>query len=177
MTKDEVRAMMKYFNSVYKNFYEGANIGDVLEIWADFFKDENKDLVAMACKNYVRSNQYPPTIAGIMEQMRLLKEKETDTDLWAMIQKAARNGTYGAEEEFNKLPPECQSFIGNPSTLKELAQIDSNTMNTIVKGQFLKRVEAIKEHQEVQRGLPAEVRQAIEASKMKMLQEGETTWD
>ena len=74
------------------------------------------------------------------------------------------------KEEFEKLPPECQSFVGSPASLKELAQIDTGTMNTIVKGQFLKRVEAIKEHQEVQRGLPAEVRRAIEESKLRMLE-------
>lgn len=172
MTRDEVRAMMKFFNAAYRNFYDGSNPTDVLEVWASCFKDDDKDIVARACNNYVKHNQYPPTIAGIIEQMRLITEKETDTDLWSLIQKAVRNGTYGAKEEFEKLPPECQSFVGSPASLKELAQIDTGTMNTIVKGQFLKRVEAIKEHQEVQKGLPVEVKRAIEESKLRML-EGE----
>ena len=172
MTRDEVRAMMKYFDSAYRHFYEGANPSEVLEVWFGAFKGEDKDIVARACANYVKHNQYPPTIAGVFEQMNLMKEKETDTDLWALIEKAARNGTYGAVEEFEKLPPECQSFVGSPAALKDLAQVDTGTMNTVVKGQFLKRVGDIKERQEVQKGLPAEVRKAIEESKVRML-EGE----
>ena len=173
MTKEQVIQMMKYFNAAYKGFYEGANTSDVVGVWFDAFKDEDSRVVGMAAKNYTRENTYPPTIAGIFQQMKLITTKETDTDLWALIEKAASNGTYRSVEEFEKLPPECQSFIGSPSALKDLALADYGTLNTIVKGQFLKQVRAIKEHQEVQRGLPAEVRQAIEDSKLKMLQEGE----
>lgn len=174
MTKDEVRAMMMYLDAAYRHFYEGANQSNVLDVWADVFKDEDKDIVARACRNYVKNNQYPPTVAGIMEQVKLIKNPETDTDLWILIEKAARNGTYNSAEEFAKLPPECQSFIGDAAALKDLAQTDMGTMNTVVKGQFLKRVEAIKQHQEVQRGLPMDVKKAIQESKMRMLEEGES---
>lgn len=172
MTRDETKKMILYLHTAYKGFCEDKNLTNVVDVWHDAFKDDDVKLVSKATQNYVNANEYYPTIAGIRKQINLLKESETDTDLWALIQKAVRNGTYGAKEEFEKLPPECQSFVGSPASLKELAQIDTGTMNTIVKGQFLKRVEAIKEHQEVQRGLPVEVRQAIEESKLRML-EGE----
>lgn len=172
MTREDTKKMIMYLRMAFRDFCSDKDLTMVVDVWHDAFKDEDTAVVSRATQNYVKHNPYPPTIAGIIEQMRLLKEKETDTDLWSLIQKAVRNGTYGAKEEFEKLPPECQSFVGSPASLKELAQIDTGTMNTIVKGQFLKRVEAIKEHQEVQKGLPAEVRQAIEESKLRML-EGE----
>ena len=172
MTKQELITIMKYFQTVYPGFYQGANQTQVADAWLDAFGEFDAKLVQLAAKNYVRINEYAPTIAGVMKQLNLINKTETDTDLWALIVKAASNGIYGAEEEFKKLPPECQSFVGSPSGLKELAQIDTGTLETVVKGQFLKRVEAIKQHQEVQRGLPSEVRRAIEESRMRML-EGE----
>lgn len=170
MTREDTKKMIMYLRMAFRDFCSDKDLTMVVDVWHDAFKDEDTAIVSKATQNYVKHNPYPPTIAGIMEQISLMKNKETDTDLWALVQKAARNGVYGSEEEFEKLPPECQSFIGNTSALKELAQIDTGTMNTIVKGQFLKRVEAIKEHQEVQRGLPAEVRRAIEESKLRMLE-------
>jgi len=173
MTRDEVKAMMKYFQASYMGFCEGMDFSAVLNVWSDAFKDEDAVVVQTAARNFVSSSEFQPTIAGLKKQIQLIKAKDTETDLWAKIAKAASKGAYYSVEEFEKLPPECQSFVGSPTALKELSQIDQGTMNTIVKGQFLKRVQAIKEHQEVQRGLPAEVRQAIEESKMRMLMEGD----
>lgn len=173
MTKDEIKKMILYFRTVYSGFCEDSNLTDVLNVWFDAFKDEDSRVVGIAAKNYVRANRYPPTIAGVFEQIKLIKSKDTNTDLWAMIVKAAGNGTYHSVEEFEKLPEECKSFIGSPAALKDIAQADMGTLNTVVKGQFLKHVDSIKEHQEVQKGLPANVRQAIAESKMKLLQEGE----
>ena len=173
MTKEQTIKLMEYFQVTYKGFYEGKDTKAVLTVWYDALRDENPTIVSQAARNYVRQNEYPPTIAGIFKQIDLIQQPETDTDLWALIEKAARNGTYNSVEEFNKLPPECQSFVGSPEALKDIAQADIGTLNTIVKGQFLKRVEAIKQHQRVQNGLPAEVRRALEESKLRMLMEGE----
>lgn len=177
MTRDDMKTIMKYFNVAYMNFYKGSSAEDVLNIWFDAFRNEDRKVVAEASKNYVRKNDFPPTIASLNKQIELIKRGATDTDLWAMIQKAVCNGLYGSVEEFEKLPPECQSFIGSPSGLKDLAQIEMGTLNTVVKGQFLKRVDAIREHQEIQRGLPSEVRAEIEkaqsiANGVELIEEG-----
>ena len=169
MTKEQVIKVMEYFQAAYKGFYEGKDTREVLTVWHDALADEDPAVVSEAAKNYVRTQEFAPTVAGLMKQIALIKEPRTDTDYWSLINKAARNALYNADEEFKRLPPECQSFIGSPSALKDLAQADTGTMNTIVKGQFLKRVEAIREHQTVQNGLPAEVRMALEESRLKLL--------
>lgn len=170
MTREEVITMMKYFQSAYKGFYEGANTANVLAVWLDAFKDVDGEYALIAAKNYVKSNDYPPTVAGVMKQIDLIKS-ENDTDLWASLHKAISNGVYNSEAEFKKLPPECKSFIGSPSALRDLAQTDTGTINTVVKGQFLKTITKIKEHQSVQNGLPFEVKAAIAESKRRLLEE------
>lgn len=171
MTKDQIIGLMKYFQAAYRGFYDSKDARDVLKVWYDAFSEEDPRVVDLAAKNYVKANEFPPTAAGLMKQIDLIKRPQADTDMWALINKAARNGTYNSEEEFAKLPPECRSFLGSASALKDLAQTDAGTMNTVVKGQFLKRVEAIREHQTVQDGLPLEVRNAIEESKRRALED------
>ena len=166
MTREETKKMILYLHMAYRDFCGDKDLTSVVNIWHDAFKDYDVKVVEIAAKNYVKTNEFAPTIAGIMKQIRQINKTETETDLWALIQKAASNGIYNSAEEFEKLPPECQSFIGSADALKELSQIDMATMETVVKGQFLKRVEAIQSHQEVQKGLPAEVRQAIEERRM-----------
>ena len=171
MTREETKTLMKYFQTVYPGFHQGSNQTQVVDVWFDAFGEYDTKIVQLAAKNYVKTNEFAPTIAGVMKQIRQISKTETETDLWALIQKAASNGIYNSAEEFEKLPPECQSFVGSADALKELSQIDMATMETVVKGQFLKRVESIQSHQEVQKGLPAEVRQAISAAKMKLLEQ------
>lgn len=166
MTREETKKMILYLHMAYRDFCGDKDLTSVVNIWHDAFKDYDVKVVEIAAKNYVKTNEFAPTIAGIMKQIRQISKTETETDLWALIQKAASNGIYNSAEEFEKLPPECQSFVGSADALKELSQIDMATMETVVKGQFLKRVEAIQSHQEVQKGLPAEVRQAIEERRM-----------
>jgi Loader and inhibitor of phage G40P. len=166
MTREQTKKMILYLHMAYRDFCGDKDLTSVVNIWHDAFKDYDVKIVEIAAKNYVKTNEFAPTIAGIMKQIRQISKTETETDLWALIQKAASNGIYNSAEEFEKLPPECQSFIGSADALKELSQIDMATMETVVKGQFLKRVEAIQSHQEVQKGLPAEVRQAIEERRM-----------
>ena len=162
MTRDDTKKLIMYLRMFYTDFCEGMNLTDVANVWHDIFRDEDGTIVAQAARNYVKTNKFPPTVAGIMEQLDLIKRTDTDADLWKMIQKAVSNGTYGAVEEFDNLPSECKAFIGSPSALRDMAQIDIGTMNTIVKGQFLKNVRAIRNHQQVQKGLPLEVKMAIE---------------
>lgn len=171
MTREETKKMILYLHMAYRDFCGDKDLTSVVNIWHDAFKDYDVKVVEIAAKNYVKTNEFAPTIAGVMKQIRQISKTETETDLWALIQKAASNGIYNSAEEFEKLPPECQSFIGSADALKELSQIDMATMETVVKGQFLKRVESIQSHQEVQKGLPAEVRQAISAAKMKLLEQ------
>lgn len=170
MTKDEVRNMMKYFQTAYKTFYEGSNLSDVLTVWYDAFKEVDKYHAQIAARNYVQSNEYPPTIAGVYKQLDLIREPDSYTDLWALIAKAARNSTYGSAEEFDKLPPLCKSFVGSAANLKDFGQIDQGTLQTVVKSQFVKAAPQIKERQDVQYSLPAEVKIAIENAKLKLLE-------
>ena len=171
MTKDEVRSMMKYFQTAYDGFYKNANLSDVLGVWCDAFKDVDKVCAEIAAKRYVDMNTRPPTIAGVKEQLRLITEEDEATAMWKYIVRAAKNSTYGSVEEFNKLPTECQRFVGSASALKDYGQVDPATLQTVVKAHFMKAIPSIKKHLDARYELPLEVREVIENAKAQRLLE------
>lgn len=157
------------YPATYRNMTDEEKTGQA-EFYHEMLAEEETVIVVHALKNYIKKNQYPPTVAGLQEQIDLLKGNEdTDNELWNLVAKAVRNGSYGSVEEFNKLPVECQRWLGNPQQLKELALCETDKLQQVVRGQFLKTIGQIKQSEQAQRTLPAEVRQAISESKVKLL--------
>ena len=62
----------------------------------------------------------------------------TDLEAWALVRKALSNGTYGAEQEFAKLPPLVQKAVGSPANIREMAQADMESVATVFQSQFLR---------------------------------------
>ena len=174
MTRQEFGSIVAVLRNAYldKDFLSD---NESAEVWYGFLKDLDFGEVKIAVAKLVSENKWMPTIAEIMSQVKLLNETVYDSDgdneLWDLIVKASKNSTYGAVEEFNKLPIECQKFLGSATSLKDFGLIDPNTLQTVVKGQFLKTIPAIRKHTEYNNGLPLEVKLAIEESKQRMLAE------
>ena len=71
--------------------------------------------------------------------------------------------------------PEVKKFFGNVRQVKELAQTDTDTVNTVTKGQFLKQYEVIVSREKEQKLLPQKMQEFIGqiAEKMSVKQLGE----
>ena len=126
---------------------------NTIALYQEMFEDCNINLVAIAVKELINSCEYPPTIATIKNKMYELtnaKKDVSDSDLWNCLLKAIRNGYYGAQEEFQRLPEIVKDFVKSPIQLKELSEMDSSVINSVVKGQFLKQIENLKERAKFQ---------------------------
>lgn len=149
MTIDETKMILGILKTAYPNFYKEMSkqeMLNVVDLWADMFKNDNSKLVTVAVKELINSFQYPPTIADVKNKMySLTSNDKTPSELWESLQKAISNGIYHSEEEFSKLPDECKEFIRNPNQLRELAMTDSDVIHTVTKGQFLKQIQIIQD--------------------------------
>ena len=58
------------------------------------------------------------------------------------------------EEEFEKASPEVKKFFGNVRQVRELAQTNTDVVNSVTKGQFLKQYEVIVNREKEQKLLP-----------------------
>lgn len=152
MTVDETKMILGILKTAYPNFYKDMSKQEMLNIinlWADMFKNDNSKLVTVAVKELINTFQYPPTIADIKNKMYYLTNQEkTPSELWNCLQKAISNSLYNSEKMFEKLPDEVKEFVRSPGQLRELAMMDSDVVHSVTKGQFFKQIEIIQKRKE-----------------------------
>lgn len=96
-----------------------------------------------------------------------------------MVARAIRNGTYGAQKEFDALPPVIKRLIGSPAQLKEWAAMDADVVSSVVASNFQRSYKARAASERELLSLPGDVRSAMQsiADGMRMPElEGGTGW-
>lgn len=177
MTRDETIDLLSVLKAAYPNFYRDMTRKDadhVVALWTDMFKDEPAELVALAVKAHIATDKkgFPPHIGAIKDAIVKIRQPEemTEIEAWGLVQKALRNGYYGAQEEFDKLPPVVQRLVGSPNQLREWAMMDTTTVSSVVASNFQRSYKARAANEREFLALPAEVKGAMEqiAASMKM---------
>ena len=130
-----------------------------VRLWASMFADEPYELVSAAVKTYIASDTkgFPPAIGKIKQLCISLLESEniSEAEAVSLILKATRNGIYGSEEEFAKLPPVCRRIVVNPERLIDWALLDSDEVNTVIASNLRRADVAEKTREQEVKALPA----------------------
>ena len=103
-------------------------------------KDLDYEIAVAAIKNHICKSPYVPKVSDIRHEYAEITTKQTltEAEAWSMVREAIRNGYYGAEEEFAKLPAEVQEAVGRPSSLTEWSQMESGTVESVIQSYFRK---------------------------------------
>ena len=136
----------------------------MIETWYACLADLDYQLVLQAVKKTIIENPYPPTIHDIRKNAIELVNPSTQRngiEAWEEAYQMICNGLYMTQEEFDRHSPEVKKFFGNVKQVKELAQIDAQTVNTVTKGQFLKQYEVITTREKQQKLLPQNMQEMI----------------
>lgn len=151
--------------AVYPNMLADDGAKDV---WYMMLADLSYQQVATALHVHLQTSKYPPTIAELREN-KAEQGGLSELEAWAMVRRALRNGYYGAEEEFDKLPDLVKKAVGAASNLKQWAVSDSGMLETI-EAHFLKafRIQQARAKQDAQ--LSPQVKNLLEEMSMKMLE-------
>lgn len=177
MTREDTLDLLSVLKAAYPNFYRDMtrqDAGHVVDLWFEMFKDEPVELVALAVKAHIATDTkgFPPHIGAIKDAIVKIQQPNEMTELeaWGLVQKALRNGYYGAQEEFDKLPPVVQRLVGSPNQLREWALMDSETVSSVVASNFQRSYKARASHEREFLALPAEVKNTMQqiAESMKM---------
>lgn len=169
MTREETAAMLSLLRVTYPAFYSKMRAGDlnmILDLWAEMFAEEDANIARCALKDLIATHSgFPPDIAAVKARIGAILAVATgepsDAELWQMLKKAAANGTYNSRDEFEKLPAVLKRYLGDHSELMQLAQIDTDTFNTVTHGQFLKEIKVIRERVNCEERMPEGLRQII----------------
>ena len=168
MTRDDTLDLLSILKAAYPNFYRDMTRKDadhVVSLWTEMFKDEPAELVALAVKAHIATDKkgFPPHIGAIKDSIVKIQQPDEMTELeaWGLVQKALRNGYYGAQEEFGKLPPVVQRLVGSPNQLREWALMDSETVSSVVASNFQRSYKARAANEREFLALPTEVKETM----------------
>lgn len=165
MTREQVGKLLMTIQAYYPN-YNPPDKEITLNAWYIMLAEYPEELVLQALRACIATNTsgFAPDVGQIMSKIQTISQpQELDgMTAWGLVSKALRNGTYGAIEEFNKLPPLVRQAVGMPDNLKNWATSDYQTIETVIQSNFLRTYEtAVKRANEINR-MPDNIKSLIE---------------
>ena len=149
-------------------YYPGSDVNPEIAVnaWHAILKNQDYEIVEHAVMGFAAADRrdykkFPSVgqILGYVEKMT--NTGDSPEELWNLVYKAISGNPDRAKEAFDSLPKCCQIWLNNPNQIRELGITDIKTVNTVVRGQFLKTIKEIQEREKVQEQLPENVRKAI----------------
>ena len=165
MNATETKGVLALLRAAYPNFYKDmprADLVAVVNLWQKQFEEFDGRLVLAAVNALISSRVegFPPTIGAVKEQIRKLTAQEmlSETEAWALVSRATRNGLYGYKEEFEKLPPEIRRVVGSPEQLRAWAAMEADEVESVIASHFMRAYRQIEQREREAGLLPASVR-------------------
>lgn len=165
MTKEQVGKLLMTIQAYYPN-YNPPDKKIAINAWYVMLAEYPEELVLQALRACIATNTsgFAPDVGQIMSKMQTISQPQELDGMaaWGLVSKALRNGTYGAAEEFNKLPPLVRQAVGMPDNLKNWATSDYQTIETVIQSNFLRTYETVaKRANEINR-MPDNIKSLIE---------------
>ena len=165
MTREQVGKLLMTIQAYYPN-YNPPDKEITLNAWYIMLAEYPEELVLQALRACIATNTsgFAPDVGQIMSKIQTISQPQELDGMaaWGLVSKALRNGTYGAVEEFNKLPPLVRQAVGMPDNLKNWAASDYQTIETVIQSNFLRTYETVvKRANEINR-MPDNIKSLIE---------------
>jgi len=132
--------------------------------WLECLGDLDYKLVLQAVKKSIINSPYPPTIHEIRKnaiEMVNPTTKKTAIEAWDEALRMLSGGLYMTQEQFERYSPEVRRFFGSVNQVRQLAMLDSDTINSVTKGQFLKQYDVLVQRDREEKMIPEAMQQLI----------------
>lgn len=125
MSRDETKKILTVMLAAFPS-YKPNDLGAVVALWTTMFQAEPYRVVEQALMAFIASDTsgFAPTVGQLKNIMvqEATKGEYGEMEAWALVRRAIGRSSYGAEEEFAKLPETIQLALGGPATLRAWAQ-------------------------------------------------------
>lgn len=172
----EMAILLEKINDIYPLFFSNKTEAEktrAVKSWHEYFALDDARLVAMAIKSLIANHEgaYAPTVGQIKAQMRrcLPNTELSEQEAWNEVRRAVKNGSYGSEEEFNKLSPLVKKTVGRPEAIREWASANSDDLETVIASNFMRTYRAEAVRQKNIDVLPNDVKAILEGIKIKKI--------
>ena len=165
MTKNEVVKLLMTIQTFYPN-YQVENKEFTINAWYSIIGDCDYKPMEKALRAYITTDTsgFAPSIGQLINKLHEVQSPQelNEMEAWLLVSKALRNGTYGAVEEFNKLPPLVQKAVGSPDNLRNWAQTDSESIENVVQSNFMRTYRTVVNRAKEYRKMPKDIQALIE---------------
>lgn len=160
MTREEAKTLVRLMCTAWPN-YHPENIAETVSLWHKLLESYPFPLMAAALQAYMLQNNAFAPAPGQLIAIIPREEGHSELEAWGMVRKAIRNGSYGAEEEFYKLPEDIQKAVGSPEQLRAWAIAPEEDTETVMQSNFLRSYRTVKKREEQLAGIPANIRNIL----------------
>lgn len=162
MTRDETKKIIRIIADSYPN-YKPSDISETIDVWSMMLEEYPYNQIAMALKAYILTDTsgFAPSIGQLVNKLTSAEPQLNEMEAWSLVSKAIRNGYYGAEEEFAKLPEVVQKAVGNPANLRAWSHTDAESIENVVQSNFLRTYRAVVKREHEQEKLPDRLKVAM----------------
>lgn len=167
MNISETAKILYVMKATYPRYYSSLSpneIATMAEAWHMMLEEYDYNAVAASLKAYTLGDAsgFPPTPGQLVEKLSKARtEHEDAVSAWQKVRKALRNGNYGAEDEYEKLPPLIQKALGGASTIRAWSNVPSETLESVQMSQFIKAYNSLATRETEDRKIPDAVKIAM----------------
>jgi len=165
MDRNEFKVLVKAMKAVYAD-PKFIPDGYAFDVWYSLLQDLEYKTASITVQKYMLSNKFPPAISDIREQyVSITNPKElNEMEAWSRVSRALRNGYYGAEQEFNKLPPLVQKAVGSPSQLRNWSQTSIESIENVIQSNFMRTYRSVVSKEREVEKMQEKVKKAIKVN-------------
>lgn len=159
MTNEGVVKLLLTMTRAYPT-YRPSDIEATAKVWKSMLKDYDDHEIALALEAFIKSDTkgFAPAIGQLIDLITVDADELSEMQAWDCVSRAIRNGNYGAEYEFDRLPEAVQIAVGSPVQIREWAKTSVDSIQTVVQSNFLRSYRAVLERQKKIDKMPDELK-------------------
>lgn len=173
MTQAETKKLLGYISAAYPSQFRGDKESTVLNriaVWQNALQEYSYQAAMVAANAYISadSSGFAPAPGQIIAYIHAAAPDTAVSaqEAWSMVRKAVNVPWEKMQESFDSLPKAVQKAVGSAASLKELAQMDIATFESVAGSNFMRTYNAVSKREEAQERMPAipgEIRERIAA--------------
>lgn len=168
MTRDETKQLLMRISSVYPNWKPQAELKYVVETWWEYLSEYAYNEMKTALKAYISTDTsgFAPSIGQLIDKMMAISTPDelSEMEAWYLVSRALRNGYYGAEQEFEKLPTLVQKAVGAPSQLRNWSQTDNESVENVIQSNFMRTYRTVVSREKEMSKMPQEIKKIMQSA-------------
>ena len=164
MTRDEAKKIVMVISAAYPN-WKPQDLSFTVDTWHLMLSEYDYNHIALALKAYIATDTsgFAPSVGQVINKLHTISGSEelNEMEAWALVSNALRNGYYGADDEFNKLPTLVQKAVGTPSQLRHWSQTDIESVENVVQSNFMRTYRSVVQREKELLKMPQEIRDML----------------